>query len=90
VAGRSLDPAACDRAIRATDDRAGILCADDLAAAFRALLRLRGAPAALDELIGHAHLLALGGEPGVLEDVLGFIVSEEHFLLRQRLGIAEA
>ncbi|HEY3352950.1 MAG TPA: hypothetical protein VGQ83_06855 [Polyangia bacterium] len=90
VAGRNLDPGACERALRASDDRAGILCAGDLGAAFRAMLRLRGTPVPLEEPLDHTHLLGLGGEPGVLEDVLGFAVSDEHFLLRQRLGLSEA
>ena len=65
-----------------------MLAAADVAAAFRALLRLHGLAIPLEEPLTPSHLLKLGAEPGVLEDVLGFAVSDEHFFLRVRLGLA--
>jgi hypothetical protein len=90
VAGRNLSPLACERFAIASDERAGVLCAGDVGAALRALLRLHGTIVPLEEPLAHTHLLALGSEPGMLEDVLGFVVGDEHALLRQRLGLASS
>jgi hypothetical protein len=49
-------------------------------------LYVHGRPVPVEEPVDHTHLLGLG-EPGVLEDALGFLVSDEHFVLRQRLGL---
>ncbi|MBI5481303.1 MAG: tetratricopeptide repeat protein, partial [Deltaproteobacteria bacterium] len=87
VAGRNLDPGAYRRIVRQTDDRAGLLAADNLQAAVRALLHLQGAAPPLEEAIAPRHLLKIAGARGVLANLLAFAVSDEHFMLRARLGL---
>jgi tetratricopeptide (TPR) repeat protein len=87
VAGRNLDPGAYQRIVRQTDDRAGLLAADDLQASMRGLLHLHGIAPSVEETIAPKHLLRLAGARGVLANLLAFAVSDEHFVLRGRLGL---
>jgi tetratricopeptide (TPR) repeat protein len=87
VAGRNLDPGAYQRIVRQTDDRAGLLAADNLQASVRALLHLQGAAPPLEEPVSPRHLLRIASARGLLANLLAFAVSDEHFVLRGRLGL---
>jgi hypothetical protein len=81
----SQDVAAWHAGLAATADRVGLLFAGDVPSALAALLRERGLlTASAAEVTSDVRARA------DLRQLLSFIISEEHFRLRQRLRLAIA